>query len=111
MAFHEEEEGPYRAANARLVRYADDFVILARYMGPRIVRWIEGKLEEDLGLEVNRDKTSIVRMGEGGETLDFLGIYPSLRPGSEGKEQEVPEYLPLEEGRRATPGQDPGEDL
>ena len=66
LAFHEEEEGPYRATNARLVRYADDFVILARYMGPRIVRWVEGKLESDLGLEVNRDKTSIVRMGRAG---------------------------------------------
>jgi RNA-directed DNA polymerase len=74
LAFHEEEEGPYRATNARLVRYADDFVILARYMGPCITRWIEGKLEADLGLEVNRGKTSIVRMGKWGETLDFLGI-------------------------------------
>ncbi|MFH1124092.1 MAG: group II intron reverse transcriptase/maturase [Pseudomonadota bacterium] len=74
VAFHEEKDGPYRATNARLVRYADDFVILARYIGPRIVRWIEGKLEEGLGLEVNRDKTSIVRMAERGEPLDFLGF-------------------------------------
>jgi RNA-directed DNA polymerase len=74
VAFHEEEDGPYQAANARLVRYADDFVILARHIGSRIVRWIEGKLEADLGLEVNRDKTGIVRMGERGETLDFLGF-------------------------------------
>jgi RNA-directed DNA polymerase len=74
VAFHEEEDGPYQAANARLVRYADDFVILARHIGSRIVRWIEGKLEADLGLEVNRDKTGIVRMEERGETLDFLGF-------------------------------------
>jgi RNA-directed DNA polymerase len=73
-AFHEEKDGPYKAANARLVRYADDFVILARTIGTGIVRWIEGKLEKDLGLEVNRDKTSIVRMGKGGEPLDFLGF-------------------------------------
>jgi RNA-directed DNA polymerase len=73
-AFHEDEGGPYKAANARLVRYADDFVIMARYIGPRIVSWVEGKLEEDLGLVVNRDKTSIVRMGSVGETLDFLGF-------------------------------------
>lgn len=74
VAFHEEEDGPYQAANARLVRYADDFVILARHIGSRIVRWIEGKLEADLGLEVNRDKTGIVRMEERGETLDFPGF-------------------------------------
>jgi len=74
VAFHEEENGPYKVANARLVRYADDFVILARYMGPRVVSWVEGKLEKELGLEVNRDKTSIVGMAERGETLDFLGF-------------------------------------
>ena len=73
-AFHEDEGGPYRVANARLVRYCDDFVILARYMGPRIIGWVERKLEEDLGLQVNRDKTSIVRMEKRGETLDFLGF-------------------------------------
>jgi len=72
-AFHEDETGPYRVANARLVRYADDFVILARYMGPRIVGWVESKLEKGLGLELNREKTSIVRMGKG-EHLDFLGF-------------------------------------
>jgi len=73
-AFHEDQSGPCRVANARLVRYADDFVILARYIGPRIIEWVEEKLEGDLGLSVNRDKTSIVRMGEGGEALDFLGF-------------------------------------
>lgn len=76
-AFYEEPAGPYRVANARLVRYCDDFVILARYIGPRIKEWVEEKLEGDLGLEINRDKTSIVQMGEEGSRLDFLGF--SLR--------------------------------
>jgi RNA-directed DNA polymerase len=70
--FHEDPDGPLRVANARLVRYADDFVILARYMGPRIVNWVEEKLEKALGLTVNRDKTSIVRVGS--QSLDFLGF-------------------------------------
>jgi len=73
-AFYEDQDGPYRLANARLVRYADDFVILARYIGPRIIGWVEEKLERELELKVNRDKTSIVRMGRRGETLDFLGF-------------------------------------
>jgi RNA-directed DNA polymerase len=73
-AFYEDQNSPYRVANARLVRYADDFVILARYIGPRIIEWVEEKLERDLGLEVSRDKTSIVRMGKRGEALDFLGF-------------------------------------
>jgi RNA-directed DNA polymerase len=73
-AFHEDEDGPYRRANARLVRYADDLVVLARYLGPRITEWMERKLEGDLGLQVNRSKTRIVRMGERGESLGFLGF-------------------------------------
>ena len=73
-AFHEDEDGPYRRANARLVRYADDLVVLARYLGRRITGWMERKLEEDLGLHLNRSKTRIVRMGERGESLSFLGF-------------------------------------
>jgi len=73
-AFHEEVEGPKRVANAGLVRYADDFVVMARYMGSRIGEWMERKLEGDLGLEVNRDKTSIVRMGQSEASLNFLGF-------------------------------------
>jgi RNA-directed DNA polymerase len=72
--FHEEKAGPYRRANARLVRYADDFVIQARYLGRTIVDWVENKLEKELGLEINRDKTKIVRMEQPGASLDFLGF-------------------------------------
>lgn len=73
-AFHEDKDGPKRFANASLVRYADDFVVMARHMGGRIQGWIERKLEGDLCLAVNRDKTSIVRMGRPKECLHFLGF-------------------------------------
>jgi RNA-directed DNA polymerase len=73
-AFYEEKEGPFQKAKAHLVRYADDFVILARYQGKRIGEWVEGKLERDLGLYINRDKTSIVRINEPGGSLKFLGF-------------------------------------
>jgi len=72
--FYEEKEGPFQRANARLVRYADDFVIMARYMRHPITDWLEGKLEKTLGLEINRNKTRIVRMDQPGEGLDFLGF-------------------------------------
>lgn len=74
QSFHEAPGGPYRIANARLVRYADDFVVQARWMGPRIIGWLEKKLEGDLGLTINRDKTGIVRMNEAGASLNFLGF-------------------------------------
>lgn len=72
-AFHA-EDGPAQFAKARLVRYADDFVVLAREMGPRLVAWLEGMLEQTLGLIVNRTKTRVVRMQVPGASLDFLGF-------------------------------------
>ena len=72
-AFHDDPDGPYQVANARLVRYADDFVVMAKWMGPRIVRWLERKLEGELGLTINREKTHTVRMHVERESLNFLG--------------------------------------
>jgi RNA-directed DNA polymerase len=73
-AFDEDPSSPMAFANARLVRYADDFVIMARWMGPRIIEWIEQTLEDELELTINREKTQIVRVDNPGEKLDFLGF-------------------------------------
>jgi RNA-directed DNA polymerase len=71
--FHR-EGGPGRWAKARLVRYADDFVIMARYVGGRITAWVERTVEGWLDLTINREKTRVVRVTrESGSTLDFLG--------------------------------------
>jgi RNA-directed DNA polymerase len=72
MMFHR-SDGPPSWANARLVRYADDFVVMARYQGARIDEWITTQLEDWLGLSINREKTSVVRLRQG-ESLDFLGF-------------------------------------
>lgn len=72
-AFHG-PDGPAQFAKAQLVRYADDFVVLARYMGPRIVTWLERTLEQDLRLTVNRTKTRVVRLRAPKQRLDFLGF-------------------------------------
>jgi RNA-directed DNA polymerase len=69
--------GPGTWANARIVRYADDFVVLARHVGTRIERWLAALLEDRMGLTINRKKTRILRVAPGGATLDFLGY--SLR--------------------------------
>lgn len=65
--------GPAYWANAKLVRYADDFVVLARYQGEKLSGWIESKLEGWMGLEINRDKTQVINLGRQGEKLNFLG--------------------------------------
>lgn len=66
--------GPGKWANARIVRYADDFVILARRMSPQLQRWIETELEQRFRLTINRTKTKIVKLDQLGERLDFLGF-------------------------------------
>jgi len=67
-------DGPGRWANAKLVRYADDFVVLARYQSRQLVSWIEGLLEGRFRLTVNREKTQIVKLHEPGQSLNFLGF-------------------------------------
>ena len=71
--FHK-PDGPANWANARLVRYADDFVVLARHQSDRLSDWIEAKLESWMGLEINREKTQVVNLKEVGKSLDFLGF-------------------------------------
>lgn len=66
--------GPQRWANARIVRYADDFVIMARNVGSRIVEFTETALEERFGLRINREKTRCVDLVKPGESLNFLGF-------------------------------------
>ena len=71
--FHR-SDGPAQWAGAKLVRYADDFVVLARYQGSQLIGFIEMKIETWLGLEINRDKTRVVQLSEAGASLDFLGF-------------------------------------
>jgi RNA-directed DNA polymerase len=92
--------GPAHWAKARLVRYADDFVVLARYQSERLRQYIEDKLEKWLGLELNREKTRIVDVKK--QSLDFLGYsfcyvnsrwYPgtkvlSMRPSSKAVQRQ-----------------------
>jgi RNA-directed DNA polymerase len=70
--FHR-SDGPAQWAKAKLVRYADDFVVLARYQTEAIAEFIESKLEQWMGLELNREKTRIVDLKQVGSSLDFLG--------------------------------------
>jgi RNA-directed DNA polymerase len=66
-------EGPARKADVKLVRYADDFVALAKQMGTETIEYIESRLEGKFQLEINREKTRVVDLREVGASLDFLG--------------------------------------
>jgi RNA-directed DNA polymerase len=67
-------DGPGTWAKAHLVRYADDFVILARHQGTRLQEWVEQTLEGRFKLTINREKTRVVKLNEVGASLSFLGF-------------------------------------
>ncbi len=72
VVFHR-EGGPGHGAQAKLVRYADDFVVMVRRMDAEIPRWIEDKLENWMGLTINKKKTDLVKLKEPRKVLNFLG--------------------------------------
>lgn len=67
------ESGPGTWDKARLVRYADDFVILAKSVGSEIQDFVKESLEARMGLKINLEKTRIVELKAKGYTLEFLG--------------------------------------
>jgi RNA-directed DNA polymerase len=91
-------DGPGTWAAAKIVRYADDFVILARHLGPQIVDWIERTLEERFRLTINREKTRVVRLRQRGQSLDFLGFTLRYERDPRGG---VDHYLRVEPSRKA----------
>jgi RNA-directed DNA polymerase len=93
-AFEHDPDSPRRFANARLVRYADDFVVMARYMGGRVVDWLEQRLESELELTINREKTKTVKMRKPGESLDFLGFTLRYDQDRHGRDQRYLNIFP-----------------
>lgn len=71
-AFHR-PGGPAQFAKAKIVRYADDFVVLARYQGQRLRDWLVATLEQRFELTINREKTKVVNLNHPQTSLDFLG--------------------------------------
>jgi RNA-directed DNA polymerase len=53
---------------------ATRLVVMARYVGRRVVDWIEDQLEGRLQLRVNRSKTRVVRLRDAKARVDFLGF-------------------------------------
>lgn len=93
--FHR-SDGPARWAGARLVRYADDFVVLARFQGERLRGWIEWLLEARMGLTLNREKTRVVDLKEEGASLDFLGFTFRYDRDRFGREKKYLNVMPSE---------------
>jgi len=91
------QDGPAHWANAKLVRYADDLVVLARYQGKQLLSFVEQKLEGWLGLEINREKTRIVKLQETGASLNFLGYTFRYDHDRFGREHRYLNVLPAKQ--------------
>lgn len=95
-SFTNDPHSPRNFANARLIRYADDFVVMAKYMGTRIVSWIERQLEEKLKLTINREKTKIVNLKREREVLNFLGYSFRYDRDLKGRKQKYLNMFPAD---------------
>jgi RNA-directed DNA polymerase len=91
-------DGPAQWAKAVLIRYADDFVVLAFYISSQLRGWIKGQVEGWLGLQINQEKTRVLHLQESGQSLDFLGYnfrFDRDRRGRQGR------YWNLQPSRKA----------
>ena len=83
------ENGPVEWAKVELIRYADDFVLLCRKITPRLESFVTEKIEQWLGLKINRDKTRVYEVKGSESGLDFLGYNFQLAPSPHGTEASV----------------------
>lgn len=73
---HALDEAFAGGTHGRLVRYADDFVVICRSEAEAgAARELAGKVLARLGLELHPDKTRVVDLRDGREGLDFLGCH------------------------------------
>ena len=80
-------------AHGRLVRYADDFVVMCSSEAQaHAAQELAGQVLADLGLELHREKTSVVDLREGREGLEFLGCHFHARVSGRLLERGIRRY-------------------
>ncbi len=67
------QRGPAVWKDAKLVRYADDFLVMTRQWDEGLQSWIEKSLEGKFQLTINREKTKVVDLREEKAKVNFLG--------------------------------------
>lgn len=81
-------KGPGEWAKAALIRYCDDFVIMAKFIGPQIKEWVQKVVEGKFDLKINPVKTKIVSLKDAKSSVNFLGF--TIRRLKYGKGQIQP---------------------
>jgi RNA-directed DNA polymerase len=80
-------------AHGRLVRYADDFVVICRSDAEACAaQQLAGEVLAGLGLELHPEKTKVVDLREGREGFDFLGCHFRARVSGRMLERGVRRY-------------------
>lgn len=69
-----QQETAKSETQAKLVRFADDMLVMAKELTPVVTTLVQDKLEKWLGLEINQDKTRVVKISDGLGSVDFLGF-------------------------------------
>ncbi|MCJ7633887.1 group II intron reverse transcriptase/maturase [Candidatus Bathyarchaeota archaeon] len=72
LMFYRYKDSPAKALKAEIVRYADDFVIMAKEITREMIQFVEGIIEGKMGLLINREKTKVVNL-KNKESFEFLG--------------------------------------
>ena len=67
------QRGPAVWKDAKLVRYADDFLVMTRQWDEDLQSWIEKSLGGKFQLTINREKTKVVDLREEKAKVNFLG--------------------------------------
>jgi len=91
------QRGPARWTGAKLVRYADDFLVLTRQWDQRLQNWIENRLEGKFQLTINREKTKLVDLREEKAKVNFLASdavsagssFPKIGPSFSGSRNKA----------------------
>lgn len=80
-------------AHGRLVRYADDFVVICRSEAEAsAAQQLAGDVLAGLGLELHPEKTKVIDLREGREGFDFLGCHFRARVSGRMLERGVRRY-------------------
>jgi RNA-directed DNA polymerase len=70
--FHN-KKGPSQTIKGRLTRFADDFIVQMRYQSTYLNEYIRNKIENWMGLTLNKEKTKIGDLKKGSK-IQFLGF-------------------------------------
>lgn len=102
----------WRPAYGRLVRYADDALVMCRSKGQAVAALARlTTLLADLGLQPKAAKTRIVHLQVGGEGVDFLGFHQpptgAISGPTRNRRVDLPGPMALTQGDAARPGPHP----